>query len=306
MPKFSVDRSININKSVEEVYKVISDFHTWQPWSPWLIMEPEVKVTVRDDGKYYEWAGDLVGSGNMTVLKEDENKSIDYDLTFLTPWKTQSKVGFILKPDGEGTKVNWTMEGSLPWFMFWMKKMMGNFIGMDYERGLKLLKDFSEDGKVYSKLEFVGETTVEGCKYIGIKRVSSFDDMANNHKADFTQLMEYARQNNLIAGDGFTIYHKWQIGKGTCEYTACVPVSEIPANLPNGFVSGERQKTKAHTITHIGPYHHIGNAWSAQMQRQRGKRFKPNKGIPPIEVYKNSPQDTDEKELISEIHIPIK
>ncbi|MCB9224176.1 MAG: SRPBCC family protein [Crocinitomicaceae bacterium] len=300
-----IDRSILIDKKPEEVYSLLSDFHHWKPWSPWLILEPEVAVHVREDGKFYEWSGDLVGSGEMTIIDQKENSSIDYDLTFLKPWKSKSKVGFIIAPDDNGSKVTWTMESKLPWFMFWMKKMMSAFIGMDYKRGLLLLKDFAEDGEVHSKLEFKGINQLDGCKYIGIKRSVSMEDMGESHKADFTQLMTYAREKGLVDGNGFTIYNKWDLTNGICDYTACVPVKEIPSDLPASFVSGERPKTKAHTVKHIGPYHHIGNAWSAQMNRQRSKRFKANKKIHPIEVYLNSPLDTPPNQLETEIHIAV-
>ena len=86
-------------------------------------MEPETKVTVRSDAKYYEWEGDRVGSGNMKIIKEVENATVDYDLMFLKPWKSKAKVSFYLKPEGTSTSVTWTMDSSLPFFLFWMKKM---------------------------------------------------------------------------------------------------------------------------------------------------------------------------------------
>ena len=66
----------------------------------------------------------MVGSGNMNVTAENAPQSIDYDLTFLKPWKSRAKVRFELERKGDGTKTTWFMESSLPFFMFWMKKMM--------------------------------------------------------------------------------------------------------------------------------------------------------------------------------------
>ena len=45
------------------------------------------------------------------------------------------KVDFYLKSNENSTEVNWTMDSSLPFFMFWMKNQMVEFIGMDYDRG---------------------------------------------------------------------------------------------------------------------------------------------------------------------------
>lgn len=168
MPKIELNRSIEINASPEKVFKALNDLNQWRIWSPWLILEPETKVTVSDDTKYYEWDGKRIGAGNMQITSEVKNQSVNLDLTFLKPWKSKAKVRFELKGIGDHTEVTWFMDSSLPFFMFWMKKMMMGFIGMDYERGLNLLKDFVEEGEVYSKLEFIGEesfpkNTVFGC-----------------------------------------------------------------------------------------------------------------------------------------------
>ena len=39
--------------------------------------------------------------------------------------------------------------------------MMEAFIGMDYDRGLLMLKDLVEKGSVPSKLDFIGEQKIE-------------------------------------------------------------------------------------------------------------------------------------------------
>ena len=56
MPKISVVKSIVIGAPVERVYAVVRDFKQWQAWSPWLIAEPDAKVTCGDDGKSYAWS----------------------------------------------------------------------------------------------------------------------------------------------------------------------------------------------------------------------------------------------------------
>jgi len=57
----------------------------------------------------------------MQITSEEENKIIKSDLQFLKPWKSFARVNFMLEPQGEGTKVSWTMESKLPFFMFWIK-----------------------------------------------------------------------------------------------------------------------------------------------------------------------------------------
>ena len=107
-------------------------------------------------------------------------------------------------------------------------------------------------------------------------------------------------------GDAFTIYHKWDMVGGKATYTACVPISENLSDLPSGVITGSVPATKVHVIHGKGPYRFTGNIWSAQYMRQRGKKFKSNKGVDPMEVYLNSPMDTKENDLETEVLFAVK
>ena len=307
MPNMEVNRSIFIKKPVSTVYEQLNDFNHWSSWSPWLIMEPNVELEVSDDGKYYKWKGEIVGSGEMKVTAEKENVWIDYDLTFFTPYKSMAKVGFKLKEEEGGTLVTWTMSSKLPFFMFWMKRKMESFIGMDYERGLGMLKDYLEDGKVHSELSFKGKNTFDQTKYIGIPRETAITEIEKDMTSDYQKLMQYVKSAHPEDHDkAFSIYHKWDPVNNTVSYTAAVAVPEHPKKLPSGMVIGELPNIQVHTVHHKGPYRHIGNAWAAQQMWMRGKKFKMDKRFDPIEVYLNRPEDTPEKELESEIHFACK
>lgn len=309
MPKMHIERSILINAPIDKVYKTISDFHTWTTWSPWLVAEPEAKVTVREDGKFYSWEGNVVGAGEMTIANEVENASVNIDLQFLKPWKSKAKVAFTIKEDADGVRVTWDMDSSLPFFLFWMKKMTEAFIGNDYDRGLTMLKDYVETDKVPATLTVKGMEDFPGCNYIGIKHDTvSIKSMGDAMEGDFTKLMGYmmdGRQDKM-AGPTFSIYHKWDMVKGEASYTSCVPVNEIPSDLPSGVITGSVPATKVHVMHQKGPYRYIGNIWSAQYMRLRNKQFKGNKGIHPMERYLNSPQDTEENNLETEVLFAVK
>jgi len=307
MAKLSISKSIQIDAPVEKVYQTVNDFNHWTAWSPWLIMEPEVQTEVSDDAKHYSWEGERVGSGNMTVLQETTNESVDYDLLFLKPWKSKAKIRFEMEPQGEGTQVRWLMDSKLPFYLFWMKKSMTAFIGMDYERGLHLLKDYVEDGEVHSDLDFKGFGNYPGCTYIGLQTVTAIKNVGPKMREDFTKIEDYLKdQKDLIDGNSFSIYHKWDMVKDQVRYTAGVPVKNIPQDLPDTMVSGTIPATRVYTLRHTGPYLHLGNAWSALNSMHRNKEFKMNKKIDPFEVYINLPGEVSENELITDIHFPVK
>ncbi|MFV1884045.1 MAG: SRPBCC family protein [Balneola sp.] len=307
MPAFSVSRDITIDSSPEKIFSFLNNLGTWKEWSPWLIMESGVKVTVADDNKCYEWEGKRVGSGNMKITGEEENNSVHYDLTFLTPWKSEAKVKFILDDDGAQTNVTWTMDSSLPWYMFWMTGMMDSWVGMDYERGLRMLKEYIEEGEIKSKLEWKGESEFSGTKYIGVKTTCSFDEIGEAMQKDFGKIESYIKSHESVAtGEAYTIYHKWDMKKKQATYTGCVGVTEAPDDLPSGFVNGEIPATKVYTLRHTGKYDHLGNAWSTMMSMARNKEFKQKKSIHPFEHYITNPQETSEADHITDVIFPVK
>lgn len=307
MPKMHIDRSVVIDAPLEKVKSTVNDFHHWQPWSPWLISDPEAQVDVRADGKYYEWQGPRSGSGNMTVLKEAEHRT-DYDLTFLKPWKSKAKVAFKFVAQGDqSTKVSWTMDSSLPFFMFFMAKSMTAFVSSDYDRGLNMLKDYIEAGSVPSKLVFKGESRFEGVKFVGIKRATSISDMDVKMSADFETIGKYAEeQGDNVAAPPMSIYHKWDMVKQAAEYSAVLPVQDVPSDLPSEMYSGSIPEGKIHTVQHIGAYRHLGNAWTTMYMLQRAKEFKPLKHVHPFETYENAPGEVPDEELITNVNFMVK
>ena len=307
MPKFNVSCSSVINASIDDVFSVVRNFKSWPRWSPWLIFEPECEVTHPDDGKSYSWDGKIVGSGQMEIIGESSSDSIDYRLTFLKPWKSTSKVRFEFVEKEGLVEVSWKMEGSLPFFMFWMKPMMVKWMEMDFGRGLAMLKDFIETGSVPSQMEFVGLSRLEGCEYVGVRSRCSISDVGPQMESDFGKLYDWTSENAVeSSGKPFAIYHKYEMVKGFTEYTIGMPVASMPIALGDGIVSGTRAAAEVYSITHTGPYRHLGNGWSAGMMFARSKVFKQNKTIAPFEIYENSPKDVSENELKTTVCFPVK
>ncbi len=159
---FNIEKSIEINKSKTEVFQFLGNFMNWPNWSPWLSQEPDCDFSVEGNpgaiSHKQSWSGAYIGAGNMVINEVKENQFIGYDLEFLKPWKSKSKVEFVLT-EGKGpesTLVTWKMIGSLPFFMFFFKKMMHALVGNDYDRGLSMLKEHLETGQVNSKVIKVG------------------------------------------------------------------------------------------------------------------------------------------------------
>lgn len=303
MGEFIVERKIVVEKPLQEVFAIVRDFKQWPAWSPWLIQEKDCQLTYKDDGKSYSWEGVFVGSGSMTVKKISPNERIDYHLQILKPWKSESAVSLIFSGKPGATEVTWRMVGKLPFFMFWMKKMLVGMIGMDYARGLAMLKEYVEQGSVSSHLTFIGEQKFGGGNYVGIRRTCLLAQIDTAMQADFEAIA--AEKTALGSSEkALSLYHRWDVAKGEVDYTAAVFVDEFPESLPSGFVQGEIAMGPTYQILHTGCYHYLGNAWAAGMSRKQNKVFKARKGAVPFEIYLNDPELVAPGELQTEVHFP--
>ena len=171
---FSLGRSKKIDVPIQDVFKMVGDFSSWRTWSPWLCQEPECPVQISgnplEKGHKQEWNGKRIGSGEMILDELKADQLLRYELIFTKPWKSKSEVSFEFVAEGGSTILTWKMKGSVPILLFFLRKMMATFVGADYERGLSMLKELLETGKVLSEVKFRGLASQDGFYYYGIRR----------------------------------------------------------------------------------------------------------------------------------------
>lgn len=313
MPKIHVEKSIRINAPLETVKAAIENFSVWPAWSPWLISEPDATVTVHgtagQTGHSYDWNGDLVGSGSMKIESITGGRQ-NMDLQFLRPFKSQAKVAMEIQQDGATTAVSWIMDSSLPFFLFYMTGMMRSMIGMDYERGLKMLKAYCETGKVDSRIEIIGVVDTPECRFVGYDTSSGLNSMAESMAESLPRIAKQAESTGLTPNASAigAIYNDMNIKSDYCDYTAIVPVVESldSIKLSDGFRSGTLGGCKALKVIHHGAYEFLPNGWSAAFSYQRNKKLKLLKKQKPYEFYPDDPATTPAAELKTEIYIPVK
>ena len=148
---YTVTRSTTINASPDVVYVEIVDFHRWEAWSPWQDLDPDMKQTYKGSesgtGAVVAWKGNRkAGEGRMEITKAVEASSVEIALDFVKPFKSSSTTAFTLTPEGEGTRVTWTMTGPKTFMIRVMGlfKNMDKMVGPDFEKGLGQLKALAE------------------------------------------------------------------------------------------------------------------------------------------------------------------
>jgi effector-binding domain-containing protein/uncharacterized protein YndB with AHSA1/START domain len=310
VPRYHVQRSIQINATPQKVFDTVADFGTWTKWSPWLCCEPDAKVTVTEDassvGSTYAWQGEIVGQGEIEHRELQPGRRIDDEIRFAKPFKSKSKVAFEMEPAGQGTKLTWHMDGSLPWFMFWMKSLMEVFIGMDYERGLMMLKDLIETGKVLSQTKIRGVESVGPLRMAGVRRTCALREIGPAMDASFAEAKRKLSQHGLPTdGTAMSVYHTCSLKTQMFDYTSGFVIPASVSSMPAELSSWSLPATKALCVEHVGSYSHLGNAWSAANQFARYKKLKQGK-VGAFELYKNAPKDAAAADLRTEIFLPLR
>lgn len=144
---YTVERQALIPAPPARVYVALADFHDWPNWSPWEGLDPDMTRTFSGAdagvGAVYEWKGNRkAGEGRMEIVAAEEPSGVTLALDFLKPFKSSSTTRFQLEPEGDGTRVTWTMQGPNTF----VTKVMGIFtsmdklIGKDFEKGLSQLE----------------------------------------------------------------------------------------------------------------------------------------------------------------------
>jgi hypothetical protein len=276
-----------------------------------LIADPGAKVSITGSpggaGSTYTWSGEVTGDGEMELRQAQGDRRLEIELRFLKPFKTTAEVVFDLQPSAAGTRLTWRMDGRMPWFLFWMIPMMKTFVGLDYHRGLLMLKDWIETGKIESKVTPHGITLVGPLRMFGVRASAHVEQVGPTARPAMERCQQLFAQAGLPpSGEGIAVYHRMDVKRGTLDFTLGYLVPES-AVLPAGLDLHEWKlpATRAFRVEHAGAYHHLGNGWSVANQLTRHRKLKQSKAGA-FEIYRDSPQDTASARLRVDIFLPLR
>ena len=148
---FRVSRSATISAAPPVIFEQVNDLHKWEVWSPFVKMDPTMKLTYEGpqagEGASQTWIGNnQVGEGRMTIVESRPNESIRFKLEFVRPFEGNSSAEFTFKPEGNQTVVTWSMYGKNNFIGKAMSLFMDcdKMCGGEFEKGLASLKAIAE------------------------------------------------------------------------------------------------------------------------------------------------------------------
>lgn len=145
--QWHVERSIHIEAPPERVLPFVANLRRWQDWAVWTkAMDPNVVNTFAGPdegvGARWQWQGPVMGHGAMTITAADRtgvsiDEAIESDVV-----NARGRLAFT--PDGQGTTVTWSDDGTLPPMGGFFRENLEAMLGAHFEKGLSALKSVVE------------------------------------------------------------------------------------------------------------------------------------------------------------------
>jgi hypothetical protein len=147
---FHVERAIRIMATPDAIFPLINDFHRWDTWTPYN-KDPAMQKTYSGSaagvGARYAWEGNKnVGQGEISIRATQPPRKLVFDLHMIKPFEGRNVASFSLDPDGDATRVTWSLDDKHNLMLKTMTIFMDmdNMIGKDFAVGLAQLKTVME------------------------------------------------------------------------------------------------------------------------------------------------------------------
>lgn len=145
----TLERSIVIDADSATVFPQLSSLRNFVTWNPWTRKDASIRQTFGGEdgtiGSTYSWKGNRsVGEGVMTITGVEPYGLVTMTMDF--GHRGNARAAFITEDVDGKTNVTWRFESEMGNALRrgLMTRMMKNFVGKDYEQGLKNLKEKME------------------------------------------------------------------------------------------------------------------------------------------------------------------
>lgn len=147
--QYHFETSRVIQASPAEVWTHMSSMQAFNQWNPFMDLDPDVKVeysgTPGAVGDQYCWEGNRdAGKGCHVVTAMVPNQQQSTKMMFEVPFESEATSDLVLTPEGNGTKVTWSMDCELDYPFNLMGIFMDKEMEKSYGSGLEKLKVLSE------------------------------------------------------------------------------------------------------------------------------------------------------------------
>ena len=307
----TTSRSIVINAPQEVVFNTVNNLKSWEDWSPWKEMEPDMQISYGastvGEGASYSWVGEETGSGTMSIAASNPSESITTLVEFDGQGNADGEWTFEQTPEGTQTTWGFHSKFPVPFNLMLLFMDIEKFVGKDFERGLTLLKEKIES-------ETMNNPTTNGFDiqtvdlplhhFVGVKETVSMDEMGDHYQTILPKVYEAVQKAGLeSAGQPCNLYYTWDEEKGETEMALSIPTKGAAA--VDGYTSLEVPQQKALLIEYYGAYEGLKDPHMAIGEYMEANNMEFI--APCIEQYETDPTtEPDTSKWLTRIYYPIK
>lgn len=307
---FHIEKSVIINKPVDDVFQTATDMNQRAKWDPWIEMDPdaemEVNITPEIIGSGYYWNGKIIGKGKITIKKFVPDELIKSEIEFISPRSSKSDIIWHFKDTEKGTKVTWAFEGALSYpFEKWMGLFMEKMISAPFEKGLNNFKSLVESlPKMNGRTGEIKQTEFEGLKAVTITEECSINKITGKMIEMYSALMSYLKKNNHgLIGHPFAIYHPSET-EGMTLLECGLPVDKKMAGTDK-IKYIELPKCKVVMAMHFGHYNTVKSTYTVVQKYIKDNNLEVTGS--PWEIYITDPfKEPDQDKWETKVYFPIK
>ena len=296
--KQKVKRDILINKPVEEVYSYLSRLENFNKWSVWSQNDSSLKNSISGTdgttGAENHWTGDpeLSGEGNMKIITLKLNEKIKYHLSFKQPKPMEAGSDFELESVNGQTKVTWifTLETARPWNIFNLFSSLDKKMGVDFEDGLKNLKNILEGKPMDTPVTTyeVKQMNFPATTFALYRQQVAMNEIAGFYAEHLPKLFANLSTAGVTPGTPTGLFYEWDEKSSRTDMAAAIPV---PADYTSGNDSIKLSTiagSKAVYVDYYGAYDKTQEAYKTIDKYLADNKLKQKS--PVIEQYMNDPQ----------------
>ncbi|MFV8375777.1 SRPBCC family protein [Flavobacterium sp. LB1P62] len=309
---FAVERSKIINSPKPAVFNYVNDYKNWQDFGSWATEDPEMKITYPKNtigkGASYSWEG-KDGNGNMKTIFVKENDSISQKMNYNG---TSSDVSWSFKDTIGGTKVTWKTKGKMSFLFKIYSAFNGGvdkIIGGMYEKSLANLdKTLDYEINTYS-VKVDGLVKKSETFYLHQTFTSKITNVTKNFKIVAPKIITFCKKNNIIiTGKPFILYHTYDLVNGLTKISICVPIkNQIYTSEGSDLYSGKLEAFEAVKTILTGDYSHKDKALSKTTQYLNANRLTHDAAFSHLEIaLMGKTEIKNPSKWVTEIYYPIK
>jgi effector-binding domain-containing protein len=310
--EFTVEKSKIINSPKSAVFNYVNDTKNWQDWNSLAVEDSLINIILSEitigKGSSFTWDGKQ-GTGDFLTTNVKENDSINQTMNFNG---NAAEVSMSFKDTIGGTKVSWKAKGKMG-FMYKVLTAFnggaGAIIGSMFEKSLNNLdKKLDYEINTYS-VKVDGLVNHPETYYLAQTFTSEFSKVGKNSEIVFSKITTFCKKNNIvISGKPFIIYHTYDKIKELTKLSICIPIKDPIFIIEGSDISSKTLPPfEAVKTTLTGDYSHNKKALDKTEEYLRSKYLTADTAFSHLEIYTIGKNEINNpSKWTTEIYYPIK